>query len=468
MMELDLSHGMLRLFKILVAIASMLNASPLDFTLIKKGTPEKANTLLVIGGIQGDEPGGFLAASLVGTKYTVTKGSLWVVPNLNFPSIVQQSRGTAGDMNRKFVHVDKKDPDYKTVTSIKSLILDKEVSMVVNLHDGSGFYREKVVDKYFNPKRWGNSCIIDQVKLDQVKYGNLEQIAKRVADNINANLQDEKHRYHVKNTKTAEGDQEMLKSLTYFAVKNKKAAFANESSKMLPTHLRVYYQLLALEEYMRIAGIEFERHFELTPEGVHNAINKDVYIAFFGDKLRLDLENPRKKIGYFPMPKDKNLTFNASNPLTTIIKEKKGSNYDIYYGNRHLMKLHPQYFEYSNKYDSISVNVDGKVLDVKFGSSIKVDEYFNVVPEKDLRVNVIGYVGDKSGNESGQKIEKKDIIRNYSIDKNGKKYRVEIYDTSEEDKFAGMFLVEFSKIQPEEDSSFSVAMGEDKEEKIPN
>ena len=69
-----------RLFLAVLAAASLANASTLDYALIKKGEPS-SNTMLLIGGIQGDEPGGFLAASIVATDYNITKGSLWVVPN---------------------------------------------------------------------------------------------------------------------------------------------------------------------------------------------------------------------------------------------------------------------------------------------------------------------------------------------------------------------------------------------------
>ena len=106
------------LFLLTFTTASLANT--LDYALIKKGEPSE-NTMLLIGGIQGDEPGGFLAASIVATDYNITKGSLWVVPNLNFPSIIERSRGTKGDMNRKFAHVDKNDPDYAMQEMLKQM-----------------------------------------------------------------------------------------------------------------------------------------------------------------------------------------------------------------------------------------------------------------------------------------------------------------------------------------------------------
>ena len=165
------------LFLLTFATASLANT--LDYALIKKGEPSE-NTMLLIGGIQGDEPGGFLAASIVATDYNITKGSLWVVPNLNFPSIIERSRGTKGDMNRKFAHVDKNDPDYNSVMKIKDVITDKNVTLILNLHDGSGYYRDKFINKDENPDKWGNTCIIDQSTLPGSKYPELESIASSV------------------------------------------------------------------------------------------------------------------------------------------------------------------------------------------------------------------------------------------------------------------------------------------------
>lgn len=47
-------------------------------------------TLLIIGGIQGDEPGGFLAADFY-ADFSLETGNLIVVPRANFPSILKKS-----------------------------------------------------------------------------------------------------------------------------------------------------------------------------------------------------------------------------------------------------------------------------------------------------------------------------------------------------------------------------------------
>ncbi|MEA1914243.1 MAG: M99 family carboxypeptidase catalytic domain-containing protein, partial [Campylobacterota bacterium] len=289
--------GMLKLYKFLVLIflstPIFCAASSLDFDLIKKGSQDD-NTLLIVGGIQGDEPGGFIAASLIATHYTITKGSVWVVPNLNFYSIIRKSRAPNGDMNRKFAALSTDDPEYEIVQRIKGYIKAPEVKKILNLHDGSGYYRERYIDAYHNPRRWGQCSVIDQEELNHLEaYPNLHEIALQVVNHLNQNLLRKEDVFGIKNTKTrfekTFEQTEMAKTLTYYAITNGKSAFGHETSKSLAVKDRVYYKLLALEEHMNIMGIEFERPFEMSPKSIQNIIDNDIYITFYDDKIKLPL-----------------------------------------------------------------------------------------------------------------------------------------------------------------------------------
>ena len=439
-MEYGSNRGMLKLFRVILIllISTYLNASKVfDFDLIKKGK-DNNNTLLIIGGIQGDEPGGFVSASILSTHYEITSGSLWIVPNLNFYSIIERSRGPYGDMNRKFAQLSKKDPEYKTIQRIKSYIKDERVKLIVNLHDGSGFYRKNYEDKNHSPHKWGQCSIIDQTTLNIPFYGNLNEISSKVVAHVNKNLMRDEDIYHVHNTKTKEGDKEMEKSLTYYAINQGKAAFGNEASKNLPTHERVYYHLLALEKYMDIMGIKYKRKFSLTPSGVYGAINNDIHISLYDGKISLPLSKIRRTLNYFPIKKDSIVDFKGNNPLLKIIK--KGKNYNIHYGNRQLSRLSADYLEYEPLNKSVKFQVDGKMKDVMFGDIIDVKKDFIVKHDKKYRINVIGYT-NKKNKETDVKIRKSQIKKMHSIDRNGKIYRVEYYAKN---KFAGMILVKFS------------------------
>jgi hypothetical protein len=409
-----------------------------DFDLIKKGY-KNDNTLLIVGGIQGDEPGGFMAASLITTHYNITKGSVWVVPNLNFYSIIKRSRGPYGDMNRKFAYLSKSDPEYQTIQRIKGYIGDKSVKLIVNLHDGSGFYRPTYVDSKHSPRKWGQCSIIDQESLTNKKYSNLADISNQVVTHVNKHLIKDEDIYHLHNTRTVEGDKEMEKTLTYYAINQGKSAFGNEASKSLPTHERVYYHLLALEKYMDMMGIKFERKFNLNSQVVKNILDNDIEISLYDGKIKLPLAQIRNMLKYFPVKKDGTIDFKPSNPLMSIVKEN--NIYTIYYGNRRLSKLKADYIDHLEEEQTVKINVDNKIKEVEFGSTVKVDKDFLVHQLKNHRVNVIGYRNGKSKKETDVTIQYSKMQKVYSIDKKGLTYRVEFYNKK---KFAGMILVQFA------------------------
>jgi hypothetical protein len=420
-------------------ISSIANESSIknfDFNIIKKGFKDN-NTLLIVGGIQGDEPGGFMAASLIVTHYKITKGSVWVVPNLNFYSIIKRSRGPYGDMNRKFAYLPKSDPEYETIERIKGYINDKNVKLIVNLHDGSGYYRPKYQDAEHSPAKWGQCSIIDQEIIKDHKYSNLFEISNNVVDYVNENLVSKEHKYHLHNTRTREGDKEMEKTLTYYAINQGKAAFGNEASKNLPTHQRTYYHLLALEKYMDTMGIEYERKFKLNDEVVKNIINNDIEISLYNNRIKLPLSKIRDILHYFPVKNDGTIDFVPSNPLMSIVK--RDNEYIIYYGNRRLSRLKADYIDYTNENKDVKIKIDNKDKKTPFGSLITVKDKFEVFPIKNYRVNVIGYTNE-SNKETNVSINRNKMMERFSIDKDGSIYRIEFYS---KEKFAGMILVKF-------------------------
>jgi len=412
----------------------------LEFTLHKLESGQAGKTILVIGGIQGDEPGGFNAASLLVTHYKVNKGNIWVVPNLNFDSIIHRSRGRNGDMNRKFASVSESDPDYAAVQRIKQLIKDKQVDYVFNLHDGSGFYRETHIDKLHSPKRWGQSIIIDQEELDDHDLGNMSEAAESIVGRVNKHLLDQEHVYRVKNTRTREGDHEMEKTLTYFAINHGKPAIAIEASKSLLTHQRAYYHLQVLEAYMDWLGLEYQRDLDLQAIAVKDAIDNNVKVSFYQNRIFMDMKNVRKTLRYVPLREDSHVEFSASSPLVAITRRNNA--YRVNYGNRRVTDLQPQYFDYDDSLSSIQMQIDGQARHVTPGTIVDVVKTFRVEEMEGYRVNVIGWKKKKIRNEIGQDIFRNEITKRHSIDKQGTIFRVELYKGK---KFSGMVLVRFSE-----------------------
>ena len=424
---------------ILFFVSTISFAEPLRFSLHKIESGVPGPTLLVIGGIQGDEPGGFTAASMLVTNYKVKTGNVWIVPNLNFKSIIRRSRGIHGDMNRKFNVLSKKDPEFAEVQKIKKIILSENVDIVVNLHDGSGFYKKEYINKMHNPNRWGQSIIIDQKKLAVEKYGSLEKIADNVQSYINKRLKNKNKFFYVKNTETRKGDVEMEKSLTYFSIKNNQPAFAVEASKSFLTHERTFYHLLAVEGFMKELGIEYQRNFNMTRSDVAKQIGNNLKISLYDNRVNLDVEKARRYLNYVPLKKHSLLEYKKNNPLIAVIKTQKELR--VRYGNRYVTSLKPQYFEYDYSLDSVNIDIDGESRRINIGDKISVENYFRVLASSDYRVNVIGYSKPGTKNENGILIKRKQIKSLFSIDKNEKIFRVELY---KDKKFSGMILVSFT------------------------
>lgn len=442
-------RGLWRLMAVCALLAALLSPAlsrparaetfPLDFTTIRLGAAPRA--VLVVGGIQGDEPGGFSAATLMATRYEISEGAVWVVPNLNFPSIIRRSRGLHGDMNRKFARLAESDPEFATVRRIQELIRQPEVGLVLNLHDGSGYYRPRHEDKLRNPGRWGQSVIIDQEALTPGTFmGALAEEADAVAREANSRLIQPLHALHVHNTNTAAGDREMEKSLSYYAVRHGKAAFGLEASKEFPVELRAYYHLLMVEAFLRRAGVRFSRDFELTPAGVARALRENLGVSFAGNRVFLPLEDVRPAISYLPLPKNSPARAITSKPIMAVLPcEGKGDRICIHYGNRTITLIRPEWREVDASLDAVTVQVDGREEVVPFGSILDVAEAATVVPRQGYRVNAIGLDCGRA-DESGVSLRRKDFQPRFSVDRGGRLYRVEVYRGK---RFSGMFLLRF-------------------------
>ena len=412
-----------------------------EFSLYKKDGSQRSNTLLIIGGIHGDEPGGYFAPAFFEKHYKIKKGSVWTVPSVNIDSMVANSRGIYKDMNRKFSKIDKKDEDYANIQKIKKLITDKKVDLILNLHDGHGFYRKDYENAIFNPKAWGQATIIDQEKIHSLdKFGNLDKIASKIRDALNSDkLFQDFHFFSVKNTETKSTDEEQQLSLTYFAVTNNKPAFAIETSKNITdlTH-KVIYQLKSIEEFMKVMDIEFERDFDLNNYETVEKLLTEFGTLSINNNIKIDLTNIRREIRFFPMKNSKN-SFNFEHTLGNI-KEVK-DRYEVYIGNQRVTVLVPEIFEMYDAKDKIKLEIDGKIIENKLGNIIEVENSFKII-KSPYRVNIIGYSKDGVDSEEEILLTKDDIQDSYSIDIKNSQYRAEFY---KDNKFSGMLIIKFKK-----------------------
>ncbi|MCT7549469.1 M99 family carboxypeptidase catalytic domain-containing protein [Aliarcobacter butzleri] len=424
----------------LLLVINLFAVTNRDFSIYKKESQTPSHTLLIIGGIHGDEPGAYFAPAFFEKYYKITKGSVWVIPNINGDSIIANQRGIYNDMNRKFSVIEKDDPDYFIIERVKKIILDKKVDLILNLHDGHGFYRETYENAIFNPKAWGQATIIDQDKINGLnKFGDLDNIATKVRNNLNNDkLFQEYHSFGVKNTQTKFKDEQQQLSLTYFAVTNNKPAFAIETSKNI-TDLteKVIYQLKSMEEFMKIMDIEFQRDFDINN---YEEVKKRLFDfgeVKINENIAFDLSESRKILRFVPLKKENNeFKFENSLGATKIVDNK----YELYIGNINVTNLFPQIFDVKEYKDSIKIEVDGKVINTKLGEIIDVKNSFKIVKNDFFRVNVIGFSKTGVDSEDDILLKKSDMVDSFSIDTNNKQYRVEFY---KDNNFYGMITINF-------------------------
>ena len=429
----------MHLIKIFLLLISTYAFAYENLQLIKKENPGSDTTLLVIGGIHGNEPGGYFSASILATHYKINSKNLWVVPNLNQKSIRVNRRGIHGDMNRKFAKIKKNDKDAAIVKDIKNLILEKNVSLILNLHDGHGFYRKKNQGSIFNPNAWGQTCVIDQCTLPKEQpFGNLDEIAQTVKKNLNKNLLQGHHTFDIRNTNTKFDDESMQLSLTYFAVTHNKPAFAIETSKNLSSlSSKVFYQLIAIEEFMKIMDISFTRDFDLSQKTLRKII-EDYGTLEINKNILFNLNGIKNYLSYIPIESNNNV-FEFSHPLGDFRKEN--GKYIITIGNKVITTLKPQYFKIATDCPkTFDVEIDGERKTVDAASEFSVEKSFKIIGNEKYRVNVIGFVSPNGSDESNVDITLKSISDDFSVDKDNKVYRVEFYNN---DDFCSMSTVHF-------------------------
>jgi hypothetical protein len=219
------------------------------------------NTLMLIGGIQGNEPGGFLSADLY-ADMRLEKGNLIVVPRANFYSIITNQRGPNGDMNRKFHLEDNASTmEDQIVGILKKLI--SESDYLLNLHDGAGYFHPTYIDKWRNPLLFGQAIVADCEEYripgsgKSIKLGDM---ARKILKEINPHINGELYKFHFMDTRTEAEDsphRDQRGSATYFALtKHHIPAFGVETSKFLPSlDLKVLYHNMVINAFMKQFGI---------------------------------------------------------------------------------------------------------------------------------------------------------------------------------------------------------------------
>lgn len=432
-------------------------------------------TLMLIGGIQGNEPGGFLSADLY-ADMSLEKGNLIVVPRANFYSIILNKRGPNGDMNRKFTHEDSSySMEDKIVSILKKLI--SESDYLLNLHDGAGYYYPNYINKWRNPMRFGQSIIADYHEYQVPGTGKvmkLGEMAEKVIQEVNRYIKNDLYQFHFMNTRTGEGNSkhpEQRNSATYYALtRHHIPAFGVETSKFLPSvDLKVQYHNLVINAFMRL--------FDIIPHSPSYALEKpklDYLVISINEKIPVVIkQNQVLKLGRGDRINISHIEANYERGLSLDILgygdlNDYRQNFEIFRDTNILVRKDNHKFadipvkiisdhlisqdrQRSKGVDYLIVEAKGlrlllsdkEVLSLTRGEKFRI---VDVIPRglPNITVNFKGFVGDKvnnTGEDRGYLIDTaKDLMKRYSLHNKGEQYQIVISRWNEKNTLARIFI----------------------------
>ncbi len=432
-----------------------------------EGREAKSPTMLIIGGIQGDEPGGFLAADRY-VDLTLRRGTLLLVPRANFYSIIKNQRGPEGDMNRRFRDGAVRSSMDKVVEILKGLIAEADIFL--NLHDGSGFYYPRWESPQRNPMRFGQSIIADAALYKHPagdRFLELEAMAQRVIQKVNSQIHEERHHFHFNNHRTLEKNtphKEQRASATFYALtQHGIPAFGVETSKDIPDpRIRVQYQTIVINAFLEEMGITADQ----PPMALDPPQLQYVLISVNGG---IPLAVPDKEtVAVAPgeLVEVVGVVANYQRGITADL-EGLGTENDLHKplrvrkDTRILVRKESQVFgqvqiRVANQPKSVRALQTGETPRVEYflldvngekrlvenhgrlkvvtGDIVRVvDVLTQGIPSDVLQVNFIGFVHEGSGENQGEDRgipirTARDLIPRYALDKDGRTYRVAAFE----------------------------------------
>lgn len=449
---------------------------------------EPGKTIMLIGGIQGDEPGGYLAADLYAGVH-LKKGNLIVVPRANFYSILlNQRQGQSGDMNRKFDSDDgakrKINLEDEIVRILKHLIAESDC--LLNLHEGSGYYAPTWINKNENPSRFGQSIIYDAETFEipgKNRKLYLGDLARKVITQVNRQIDQKRYHFRLNNHDTLSENtkhKEQRKSATYYALTSAHIpAFGVETSKSikdLKTKMRLHK--IVVNTMMAEFGIIQDppwvttdppqlNYLLITINGNHpfamrpgteleiesgdEVVIVDI-IANYQRGLVADLQG-------LGTSNDINVPFRLSKPTRIIVRKdaQECGWVDLLprmYSDA-VKRAPKKILTEGLRAKQLLIDVDGEmkivaegqVLTVPKGSRITLKGIVTTIPEldNDIIVNLKGFVPPKAVND-GQDLHypvytDQDFLRRYSENGQGKRYPIIV---TYKDRKIGKFWLELT------------------------
>lgn len=194
-------------------------------------------TVVVIGGVHGDEVAGYRAAEQL-VNWKITQGTLLVLPDAHKEAIRRNVRAYPGNMNNMFPGKADGDDMERLAYQIFEVIRNAHPKLLLTLHESREFHSE-------NPARYGQTFCYDFTEINSAMQPALESV------NSGINRKRDKFSLFVEPHRTCP---------TYQAwVQLKTPATSIETCRELPLSVRIKYQLMAVSAFFDEMHLGYER-----------------------------------------------------------------------------------------------------------------------------------------------------------------------------------------------------------------
>ncbi|MEW5784106.1 MAG: succinylglutamate desuccinylase/aspartoacylase family protein [Bacillota bacterium] len=202
--------------------------------------PAEGPTIMVMGGVHGDEPAGYQAAGII-SGWSIDRGTLLVLPRANAQAVASGTRYPPGslNLNRSFPGSAVGNPTERLAASIYEVMAEFRPQWVVDLHEAREFERVQF-------DALGQTIIYPE---DAPSLAVVEQIIA----GLNRSLMEELHLFQVKRGGVAGGSISAARSLGL-------ESFTVETTQELPLPDRVNQHLEAVRLLMSILEINVLDH----------------------------------------------------------------------------------------------------------------------------------------------------------------------------------------------------------------
>ncbi|MBU1669697.1 MAG: succinylglutamate desuccinylase/aspartoacylase family protein [Actinobacteria bacterium] len=211
------------------------------YTLTGGGCPAGSPTVMVMGGVHGNEDAGFKTAETL-TRAAVSRGKLVAVPHTNQAAISIHARFYNKDLNRCFPGVEEGTAEDRLAWELMELARDSDIDLLLNLHSADNFHLA-------DPDAVGQTIILD----DQA----IAVQAGRACDTANLSITDPIEKYSL-----------LLwpipTSATYAVYYGEgKPAFGVEVCEKMDLARQCAEQLLVIKAFAEQAGVMIDNWDEL-------------------------------------------------------------------------------------------------------------------------------------------------------------------------------------------------------------